>query len=148
MLVKPAGCFYAQGSAAKKDFDYFQYFFLFAVTLVGRVFFLQIVTGDNYAWESVAQRSLRYDYYPTGRGQILDRNGKSLLDTHWVPVHVIFTSLADEETNDILQRHNGSSRLGQVFALSDNEKLLAKLGPSPREGVFRPSPKSATAETR
>ncbi len=113
----------------------FSLFFFAAAILTGRVFFLQIVTGYSYAWESVAQRSLRYDYYPAGRGQILDRNGKSLLDTHWVPVHVFFTPLVDEETNDILQRHVEGSGLGQVYALSDNEKLLAELGNTPREGV-------------
>ncbi|MBS4007880.1 MAG: hypothetical protein KGZ45_05590 [Clostridium sp.] len=113
----------------------FVFFFLFVVMLVGRVFFLQVVTGHHYAWESVAQRSLRYDYYPTGRGQILDRFGKSLLDTHWVPIHVVFPSIADERTNDILQRYTGNMNLGQVYSLSDDENLQFKLGNLPREGI-------------
>ena len=119
----------------KRIFIVFSLFFLVAATLLARIFFLQVVMGHRHAWESVAQRSLRYDYYPTGRGQILDRNGKSLLDTHWVPVHVFFSSLVDEDTNEILQNHVGGGSLGQVYALSDTEKLQAELGNSPREGV-------------
>lgn len=119
----------------KRIFIVFSLFFLVAATLLARIFFLQVVMGHRHAWESVAQHSLRYDYYPTERGQILDRNGKSLPDTHWVPVHVFFPSLVDEDTFEILQNHIGGGSLGQVYALSNTEKLQTELGNSPREGV-------------
>lgn len=45
--------------------------------LVGRLFYIQIIKGRDYAERAVAQRSAAY-VYDSGRGQILDRNYQSL----------------------------------------------------------------------
>lgn len=119
------------------------FFFLATLALTGRIFRLQVVEGHRHAWRSVAQRSLRYDYKPTGRGQILDRNGVSLLDTRHVPVHVFFEPLLDEETRQILANHTRLVPNRQVYAIADQYRLLRDLGDTPREGVV-----PAVEETR
>ena len=52
-------------------------FMLAAGLLLGRVFYLQLLRGKQLAAQAVAQRSGTY-VYASGRGQILDRNGKPL----------------------------------------------------------------------
>jgi cell division protein FtsI/penicillin-binding protein 2 len=64
-------------------------FLLAGIGLAGRLFYIQIIRGPEFARAAVIQRSLR-QVYATGRGQILDRNGKSLLDTVWEPVLIYF----------------------------------------------------------
>ncbi|MBS3948925.1 MAG: hypothetical protein KGZ57_11635 [Dethiobacter sp.] len=65
--------------------------------LLGRLFWLQVIKGPELAKAVVLQRSLRH-VYTTGRGQILDRHGRSLLDTRFETVLVAFTPVLDEET--------------------------------------------------
>lgn len=65
---------------------------------------LQIVRGEEYAKAAVIQRSLRH-VYATGRGQILDRNGASLLDTRWEPALVSFSPVLEEEFHQVLAQY-------------------------------------------
>ena len=81
------------------------FFFAVCVSLGVRLYRLQISYGEEYARASVIQRSLRY-VYGTGRGQILDRHGNSLLDTRWEPVLVSFEPFHSEETKNVLAQND------------------------------------------
>ncbi len=79
--------------------------FLFAGTaLVGRIFMLQIVRGEEFAKAAVIQRSLRH-VYATGRGQILDRNSVSLLDSRWEPILVSFNPILANDSQQVLAQY-------------------------------------------
>ena len=105
--------------------------------LLGRVFQLQILQGTQYARIAVTQRSLRYDYKPSGRGQILDRTGVSLLDTQWKPVTVLFEPILDMETRAILHKHPGYNRNTAVHVFDADHPILGELGDVPRDGVIQ-----------
>ncbi|MCW3490406.1 peptidoglycan D,D-transpeptidase FtsI family protein [Dethiobacter alkaliphilus] len=111
-------------------------FFLPVFALLGRLFQLQILEGPQYARIAVNQRSLRYDYKPTGRGQILDREGVSLLDSQWKPVTVFFEPILDGETREILSRHAETRPDQSVFAFGPESTINRELGDMPREGVI------------
>jgi penicillin-binding protein 2 len=110
------------------------FFMLAGFSLLGRVFYLQVLHGHRYARANINQRTLRYDYRPTGRGQILDRDGHSLLNTRWEPVYVLFEPLLAADTRAILERHHGAAT-ARVVAVPANSTLARELGTMPREGV-------------
>jgi penicillin-binding protein 2 len=112
-------------------------FLLTGFAFLGRIFHLQVLHGASYARRSVAQRSLRYDYVPTGRGQIVDRDGVSLLGTEWVPVHVLFEPLLDEQTRSILATYTKIRENQSVYVFPDNSRLVRALQGIPRDGVVR-----------
>ncbi|MBS4031533.1 MAG: hypothetical protein KGZ63_08950 [Clostridiales bacterium] len=80
------------------------FFFLTGFVLTGRIFMLQIIHGGEYAKAAVIQRSLRH-VYATGRGQILDRNGTSLLDTRWEPALVSFSPGLEDDSHQVLAQY-------------------------------------------
>ena len=65
------------------------FFFVMIATMGYRVFLIQIIHGALFARASVIHRSHSF-VYGTGRGQILDRFGESLLDTRNESVKVVF----------------------------------------------------------
>jgi cell division protein FtsI/penicillin-binding protein 2 len=69
---------------------------LAGLILLARLSWLQLARGPELARAAVYQRSLRF-IYTTGRGQILDRHGRSLTDTRQEPVLVAFTPVLSEE---------------------------------------------------
>lgn len=74
---------------------------LAGLALASRLAWLQLVRGPELARAGVYQRSLSY-IYTTGRGQILDRYGRSLTDTRFEPVLVAFTPALSEEVRQAL----------------------------------------------
>lgn len=75
------------------------------IGLTGRLAYIQLIKGPEFARAAVIQRSLRF-VYATGRGQILDRNGYSLLDTQQKPVLVSFGPILDQETRLVLAEND------------------------------------------
>ncbi len=88
------------------------------MALAARLFLLQIVQGPEFATAAVIQRSLR-QVYATGRGQILDRNGKSLLDTAWEPVLISFDPILDSETSQVLSTQYNTEKRGSTHIIRD-----------------------------
>ncbi|MDW7650710.1 MAG: penicillin-binding transpeptidase domain-containing protein [Bacillota bacterium] len=80
------------------------FFFLATAALGARLFWLQYLHAEEFARAAVIQRSLRF-VYGTGRGQILDRDGNSLLDTQRSPVLVSFEPILTEETRQVLAQN-------------------------------------------
>jgi penicillin-binding protein 2 len=135
-MIFIAGCFLMSRLQRQKRIVFFLMFFLLlGFALLGRVFYLQVLHGPRYAQTNVNQRSLRYDYNPFGRGQILDRDGQSLLDTRWVDVHVLFEPLLEADTQAILARHVPEGAKRQVHVFPTNSRLVRELGAAHREGV-------------
>ena len=78
MLSLFAGCFVMRREKRQVRILLILFFFcLLLSALAGRLFYLQIIKGDQYAVEAAAQRTGTY-VYASGRGQILDRDGFSL----------------------------------------------------------------------
>lgn len=100
--------------------------------LLGRLIFIQVVKGSDYARAAVNQRSLRF-VYATGRGQIFDRQGISLLDTRLEPVLVSFEPVLDQGTREVLA-NSGLARRDTVQAIREADpalyRLLAEKGPA------------------
>ena len=84
----------------------------------GRLFYIQLIKGPEFAKGAVIQRSLRY-VYASGRGQILDRNGYSLLDTLWEPVLVSFEPMIDEGVRQVLKTGEQTKTQGPAHVVSD-----------------------------
>jgi cell division protein FtsI/penicillin-binding protein 2 len=74
---------------------------LVGLILLARLCWLQLIRGPDLAQAAVFQRSLRH-IYTTGRGQILDRHGRSLTDTRFEPVLVAFMPVLGEEVRQTL----------------------------------------------
>lgn len=89
---------------------------LFIASIV-RLFLLQVVHGPEFAKAAVIQRSLRY-VYATGRGQILDRNGESLLGTDWRPALVSFEPILEDEVKTVIGA-NGLAEQNLVQVITD-----------------------------
>jgi cell division protein FtsI/penicillin-binding protein 2 len=75
------------------------------VSLGVRLFHIQYTMAEEFARAALIQRSLRY-VYSTGRGQILDRNGQSLLDTRQEPVLLSFQPMWTEDTRQVLAQED------------------------------------------
>lgn len=74
---------------------------LAGLILLTRLYWLQLIRRPDLAQAAVFQRSLRH-IYTTGRGQILDRFGRSLTDTRFETVLVAFMPVLGEEARQTL----------------------------------------------
>jgi penicillin-binding protein 2 len=93
-------------------------FLLAGFGLAGRLFYIQVLRGPEFAMAAVIQRSLR-QVYATGRGQILDRNGKSLLDTVWEPVLISFDPILNREARSVLSLQDSVEKRGTAHIIRD-----------------------------
>lgn len=92
-----------------------------------RLSHLQLIRGSDYARAAVSQRSLR-QVYATGRGQILDRNGESLLDSRQELALVSFEPLLEQETAEVLSRLIPSEKRSAVQVISDQNYVRYLMG--------------------
>jgi cell division protein FtsI/penicillin-binding protein 2 len=99
-------------------------FLLAGFALAARLFVIQVVKGAEFSKAAVIQRSLRL-VYATGRGQILDRHGKSLLGTLWEPVLVSFEPMLDNETRQALAV-KGEGKRSSTHIIAD-QAVIASL---------------------
>lgn len=109
-------------------------FFGIMVAALGfRLYRIQITHGELFARAAVIRRSPRF-VYATGRGQILDRNGESLLDTRYGDVLVTFGQTISEDAQTVFGSGEPDSK-NYVHVLrglthEEAERLEQQLPPS------------------
>jgi cell division protein FtsI/penicillin-binding protein 2 len=97
-------------------------FFLAGAALLLRLGYIQLMRGGDFARAAVSQRSLR-QVCATGRGQILDRHGKSLLDSRTDLALVSFEPLLEQETKEVLSGYIGDEKRSAINVISDRNHV-------------------------
>ncbi len=97
-------------------------FFLAGGALLLRLGYIQLIRGSDFARAAVSQRTLR-QICSTGRGQILDRHGKSLLDSSYDPALVSFEPLLGQETEEVLSRFMPREKRSAIQVITDQKTV-------------------------
>lgn len=123
------------------------------LTLVGRVYYLQVVTSDHY--ESAAnQNRVREVSTPAPRGEILDDRGRALAsNTSALVVSVSWTQLVRQPDKGVALLHRVADVLGEPYQqVRDATRLCSEKG-APRPACwnglsYQPIPVSRDADPK
>jgi len=107
--------------------------FSLLATLVARLFYLQVVTGDEYR-AAAANNSVREVVEPAVRGLILDQAGRPLVSNRTSIVVTVDRQVLKEEPEDGAKVINRLAKILGVTPVSISERLL----PCGTEGAPKP----------